>query len=418
MKNKIISSLFKNVYLVLFISVVFSCGSNNSTIKPPVTPKQPTYLVDYTKVDSYSNSDIQGVLLVLNFFDINLGLPKEKFTNSVDLYTIRYNTTFEGNKIIASGLVAIPNKSDTFPLLSFQNGTNTQHKKAPSVNYNAEIFQLINVASSAGFIVSVPDYLGFGESKQMFHPYMDKKSTVSSVVDMLKAVQELTDKKDISAKASKDLYLNGYSQGGWATMCVQKALEIEQKGLFNIKASSCGAGPYNLETVLEFVLGRETYNNPYFLAYVFNTMIKMKKADVSILKKILKEPYSNRIVDVFDGVKTADQINRLLSTNVKDIFTDNFIKNYKTSPDFKLVRDFLKNNSVGFWKTAIPTRLYHGTKDVDVPFINSQEAYDEMLKLGVSKETLKLIKIPDSNHTNSAIPTEMMTLRWFLKLKD
>ncbi len=415
MKNKIISSVLKSAYLLLFISIVFSCGSDDP-VELPINPEKPIYLVDYTKVKTCSKNDIKGVLLALNIA-LGANLPGKEFTNGVDLYRIRYNTTFEGKKVVASGIVAIPDKSAVFPLLSFQHGTNVQHEKAPSVNYKNEIFKLINVTSSAGFIISVPDYLGFGESKQMFHPYMNKKSTVNSIIDMLKATEELTNTGDISARASKDLYLNGYSQGGWATMCVQKELETVQKDLFNIKASSCGAGPYNLETVLEFILSNEHYDNPYFLAYVFNTMIKMDKADSELLKKIFKEPFSDRVLDAFDGIKTEKEINKLFTTLVKGLFTKDFIDNYKTSPDFKQVRDFLENNSVGFWKTSIPTRLYHGTEDVDIPLINSQEAYNEMRNLGVSKEMVKLIEIPNSNHGTSIIPTELNTIRWFLELK-
>ncbi len=406
-------SFFRNIYLFLFIIVV-SCNSDEVTTNNPKVKLE--HLVDYEKVKSIDKTQIQSTLAFLNMYNANL--PKNRFTSDVDFYTIKYNTTFEGKKIIASGLVVIPNKSGDFPLLSFQNGTNTEHRNAPSVNYFSENFQLLGLVSSSGFIVSVPDYLGFGASKNMFHPYMDKKSTVSSVVDMLKAVKELTSNDEIKAKANKDLYLNGYSQGGWATMCVQKALETDNQNLFNLKASSCGAGPYNLEIVLDFALQKQTYNNPYFLAYVFQTMIKMNKIDKTDVEKILKKPYSDRIYTLFDGNKTGNDINNLLSTNVKDIFTDNFLKDYKTSDDFKKVRLFLKNNSVGFWKTSVPTKLFHGNTDEDVPLANSEEAYQEMLKLGVEKENLEFYKIPNSNHYQAFIPSEIATLQWFLYLTE
>jgi hypothetical protein len=44
----------------------------------------------------------------------------------------------------------------------------------------------------------MPDYLGFGSSDNMFHPYLHKESTVQTVLDMLRAVDELASIKNIS----------------------------------------------------------------------------------------------------------------------------------------------------------------------------------------------------------------------------
>ncbi len=412
MKNKVFYKSVLTVFISLFL---FSCNSDKEDVAPP--KEENIYLVDFRKVDKVKKYEIVVMANVLKAkgFDISF---IDKIAHSVDTYVIEYNTTFQKKKIVASGLVLIPKGDKKFPLLSFQNGTNVKHSNAPSVDYKSDGFRMFNLMASTGFVISIPDYLGFGASEQMYHPYLHKKSTVQSMVDMLKAVKELANEDKVSAKLSKDVYLSGYSQGGWATMCLQKALDQDYSSEFNVKASSCGAGPYNLQTVVKTVLKEQNYHNPYFLAYVFNTMYKMGVIDQEVLGKVLNAPYAEKIPNLFDGIKSGGEINSELSSNVAELFTDSFIKNYETSDDFKLIRDFLTENSVGFWKTTIPTKLFHGQKDNDIPFATSQEASEEMKKLGVSDDILQLVPISDKGHSGAFLPTEIAALEWFLNLKN
>ncbi len=413
MKNTL---AYKNLLLILILFSAFSCDLFKG--KEPDKPEEKvSYLVDYKKVDEHKKSTLilTATAIDLLFEDVNISFI-EDITNDIEVYTIRYNTIFKEEKIVASGLVIVPKSDKKFPIVSLQNGTNVEHSKAPTVNYKDNMFQFLNIIASTGFIVAMPDYLGFGASEQITHPYLDKESTVQSITDMLKAVKELT-KSKISTKSSKDLYITGYSQGGWSTMCLQKSLELQNPDMFNLVASSCGGGPYNLEVVTKFVLSKEDYEMPYFLAYVFNTMIEMGKIDQATIDKVVKEPYADKIKTLFDGVRTGGEINAELSKSVKDFLTEDFIENYETSPDFKVIRDELQRNSVGFWKTSVPTKLFHGTVDTYVPFATSQEAYDKMIELGVKESNIELISIPDEDHSGAIVATEIATVEWFLELK-
>ncbi len=410
-------STYKNVLLILILFSAFSCDLFKGK-EPDKPEEQDSYLVDFKKIDEQQKSNVILTARAIDilFKDVDISFVKD-IANDVEAYTIRYNTVFKEEKIIASGLVIVPKSDKKFPLVSLQNGTNVEHKRAPTVNYKEDsMLKLINIIASTGFVVAMPDYLGFGASEQIMHPYLDKESTVQSIIDMLKAVKELTRGK-IRAKLNNDLYITGYSQGGWSTLCLQKALELQNPEMFNLVASSCGSGPYTLETVMDFVLSQETYEMPYYLAYVFSTMVQTGKIDQAIIDKIVKEPYADKITTLFDGIRTGGEINGELSKNVKEFFTEDFIENYKTSPDFKIIRDELRRNSVGFWKTSIPTKLFHGTADTDVPFATSQEAYDRMIELGTKKSAIELISIPNQDHSEAVIETEVATAEWFLELK-
>ena len=162
--------------------------------------------------------------------------------SGVNVYAVTYNTEFMGEPVVASGLICAPTTPGTYPILSFQNGTNTLHSAAPTADPQNLGYQMIEYVASAGYVVIMPDYLGFGASSAMVHPYLHKESTVQAVLDMLRAVAEFDDDvaKDISV--TTDCYLLGYSQGGWATMALLRAIDEDYSSEFTVKAASCGAG--------------------------------------------------------------------------------------------------------------------------------------------------------------------------------
>ncbi|MDX1285347.1 MAG: hypothetical protein R3182_10050, partial [Draconibacterium sp.] len=143
-----------------------------------------SYLVSYDQYKSYLPDFIEAAMDLFSNEYPELELVKNKVDNGVIIYKITYNTTFNGESKLASGLVCVPSGTGTYPILSYQNGTNTLHNNAPSVNPDNELYLLLEFMASTGFIVSIPDYLGFGVADDMFHPYLHKESTVQSVTDM------------------------------------------------------------------------------------------------------------------------------------------------------------------------------------------------------------------------------------------
>ncbi len=336
--------------------------------------------------------------------------------HSVSVYTITYSTTFKGEPVTASGLVAIPTTNGIqFPVISFQNGTNTLHSMAPSVNPNDELYLMLEFVASTGFIISVPDYLGFGASEDMFHPYLDKESTVQTVVDMLRAVKELVNNY-LYTDMSNDLYITGYSQGGWATMQLQKAIESQYSSEFNLKASACAAGPYDLNYINNYVLDQTTYPMPYFLGYVFNSYINLGYI-TNPASDLFNSPYDIRITSLYDGTHSGDEINAQLTTTVADLFTEDYRNNATTDARYASVISSMSDNSISAWNTTTPTLLLHGTADDFVPFQVSQNIYQDFLSKGVNPDKVTFIPLPDENHTSGVIPAEITAIKWFLDLK-
>ncbi|MDD4108489.1 MAG: alpha/beta hydrolase, partial [Prolixibacteraceae bacterium] len=245
------------------------------------------------------------------------------------------------------------------------------------------------------------------------HPYLDRESTVQSVIDMLMAVKELA--VYIEVDLNDELYLTGYSQGGWTTMQLQKAIEEKYSAEFNLKASAPSAGPYDLGYINEYITGLTTYPMPYFLGYVFDSYDKLD-AMTTPVEEIFREPYASKIPGLYDGSKSGEEINAELTTSVNDLFTAGYLNNYKTDAKYSSLLEALENNSIGAWNTNIPTRIIHGTADEFVPFQISQNIYNEFQEKGINKVTL--IPIPDAGHTDGIIPAGLLSIGWFLELTE
>ena len=85
----------------------------------------------------------------------------------VSYHRLVYTTTYNGKQINASGAIAIPVCPDRSPaIVSYQHGTMFANRDAPSESNSADVFPLFNE-----YIIFIPDYIGYGESKYILHPY-------------------------------------------------------------------------------------------------------------------------------------------------------------------------------------------------------------------------------------------------------
>jgi len=382
-------------------------------------PSESIYFVESIPVTSFSKTYISASITAASFIYPDQSDELQELLTVVEsgvkVYKIIYNTEFQGEQLKASGIVCLPDQAGSYPILSYQNGTNTLHSAAPTVDDENRLFQILEMMGSTGFIIVLPDYLGFGESDDMFHPYMDKESTVQSVMDMLRAVEEMVE-ADENISSNKDLYISGYSQGGWATMCLQKAIETQYSDEFDLKASACGAGPYNLTTINEYVTGLSDYPMPYFLGYIFNSYLELDMT--TMIDDVVQQPYAGLIPTLYDGTKSGDEINDLLTTSIPDLLTADYISNWSTDTKYEDLKGMLEQNSVEAFLTTTPTMLLHGTADKFVPPIVTSNIYADFIAVGASTNLVSLVPLAGETHSSGIIPSGLTSLGWFIRLKQ
>ena len=258
-------------------------------------------------------------------------------------------------------------------------------------------YQLIEFIASMGYVVVIADYPGFGESAQIPHPYLITEPTVRSLVDMLYTVKEIGGSEFPGITFKNEYYLLGYSQGGWATLALHKALEQDYSSDFNLKGSSCGAGPYNILQLLEGMVNKSTYPMPVYLAYILNAYTAYNQF-TNPVSDIFNEPYASRVSSLFTGLLTSAQINNQLTTSISGLINPDFMSGFITSSKYSSVRDALNNNSITAWHSYKPLLFTHGGSDTQVDPASTENMYNAMIQAGTSPDLCKKVIIPDVDH--------------------
>lgn len=413
-KDLWIKGVISNPITILFLlSFLFF----QSCKKYSETPILYTYLNSFEKISTLSQSFISTIYRYQSVEYPEISQLLENSNYDVDVYKITYKTTFRDSGIIASGIVCIPDAPGAFPILSFQNGTNTYYDNAPSVALSNPYFTILQSLAGNGYIMLIPDYIGFGSSEDIVHPYFHKETNNAAIIDMIYAVKELFEYYEGIAVYNETFFLMGYSQGGWATLSVLKEIETNPNLGFNVMATSCGAGAYDLINMANEILQKDTFERPIYLPYYIYSH-QQYGSITDPLEKFFQEPYVSDIPILFNGSYTNSEVSDLLTPVIADLMTPDIIENFNTSEDYQELRDDLAHNSVESWNVTSLLRFYHGNADNTVPINQSQSIYNRFISQGIDAESVKFIELEGLNHDEGVLPWGINTVIWFDQLKN
>lgn len=389
----------------LFLSLVFisSCSEDDKTPKPAV-------LVESTFFQTRTSSELKTYI---NASSLDFDVSALKY--DVDIFKVKYNTTYKGDEIIASGFVILPKTTEQVGMVSFQHGTITAHKDAPTASpLNDTEVILYACLGSAGFIGVVPDYIGFGESKNILHPYYVEEATASCVLDNLKAAKEFASEKNV--KFNQKLFLAGYSQGGYATMAAHKAIEADGLEGFDLKASFPASGGYDVKGMQEYLFAQQTYNQPHYIAYVAMSYQSFYSW-TGTLNEFFSQPYADRIPTLFNGVLGAGEINDQLTSNIPQLINPDLLENIETDQKYGYLVDAFNENSLLDWTPEIKMYMYHGNADTTVPYQNSVSSYNHFIANGASEEVVTFTTLQGADHASGIFPYLENLIPTILSLK-
>lgn len=396
--------------LLAIIVILVSC-------KKEAEEQDYSYYVSSDFATSYSTDYINYILNIVSesYTDINELRPL--VNSDVNVYKLIYGTSVSDNEINASGLVCTPAAPGYYPVLCFQNGTNTMNAYAPSEFVTYTAYQLIEIVASMGYIVVIPDYPGFGESEHIPHPYLIAEPTARSIIDMLFAVNEFVTGELPGIDLKNEYYLLGYSQGGWATLLLHKTMELNYPNDFNLKGSACGAGPYDMNILLEGMINSDYYSMPVYIGYIVYAYSAYDQF-TNPVADILNEPYARILNSLYTGSLTSEQINNQLTTSIPDLLSANFISGYAASPQYESVRQALDNNSIPAWETSIPLYLVHGEEDTDVNPVTTENLFNGMIQAGASPLICIKEIIPGADHGDGVVPGMLKGLLFLKNLRE
>lgn len=273
-----------------------------------------------------------------------------------------------GDPIRVSGRILYPKQGKIKNMIIVSHYTIGSNAEAPSESFSFE-----GIYAALGYVVVIADYIGFGVTKDMVHPYLQANTTARNVIDMAVAARPFLKNRGIVPE-SDEVILVGYSQGGATTMHVQRLLETDEEyaGTFKIKINYAGSGPYDIARTYDYSIEKDKTGIPCAIPMIIQGMSIGMERPLDMFF-FFKEPLLTHYREWLNSKKyTVSQISALIGTNyLSEILTAN--ARDKSNPETARFYQELRKNSIpnNYYPQA-PVYMFHSEDDQTVPFVNSQ----------------------------------------------
>ena len=266
--------------------------------------------------------------------------------------------------------------------------TITSDAEAPSNTLPLEMFITGNT------LTIMPDYLGYGITKNMSHPYLNHDICAINSIDALTAGYDLfNDNGKCGISQDWKLYLAGASQGASNAIAVHKYMDthLEIATKWNFASSNCSSGPYSPVATIDkyYADGKVAY--PVVFPLVMKTMFDSYP---DIMKGFTEEmAYSQNYLAVKAEIDSliagkkhdTSAINQVFIDKVKKVKDSSLAENEiyltdilspamleKESAICKALYQCLeKNDLTKGWTPIHPMKLHYSSLDKVVPQENS-----------------------------------------------
>ena len=353
--------------LATITTVLVACGSDD--------PSRGT-VVAVTETAAVPAAGVDAIVASMPGLDQLIGAPS---SCDVSIEKVVYDTIGpKGGSTKASAGLMIPsgdNCPGPYPVLVYHHGTTVYQAFTMSDPTNGEAGLQMAFFAAHGYVVVMPDYLGYGESTT-YHPYLNAENTAAVSIDALRAARTTLTKKLVATNGK--LFLAGYSQGGHAAMATQRTMERDYPSEFAITAAVDMSGPYALSASFLGAL-----DAPGQGASVFFTMglVGMEKAYGDVYAKpedVFQAPYVTGIETLIPGALSTTELYTLgklplALTGDNGLLTASFVTAYKASADFPARKNVAKSDLLN-WKPVAHLELCGGERDPTVGFANAQGA--------------------------------------------
>jgi len=173
------------------------------------------------------------------------------------MYHLEYETVGGANEATtASAALMVPtglgaNCTGSRPIVLYAHATSTDQSFDMTNTSNGETLFLAAIYASQGYIVVAPNYAGYDTSTLGYTPYLVADQQSKDMIDALMAAR--TALPLASATLTRDngqLFISGYSQGGFVAMATHKAMQ--SLGM-SVTAAAPMSGPYALAAFVDAV---------------------------------------------------------------------------------------------------------------------------------------------------------------------
>ena len=284
--------------------------------------------------------------------------------------------SIDGNwdTITLSGKVMLPAQGKPKRMILVSHYTVCSNGEAPS-----NCFSLEGVLVKLGYGLIIPDYIGYGVTSNMVHPYLVMDLTARNVLDMYLAVRPWLKAVGMEPEYD-DIYLMGYSQGGATTMAVERLIETEYNpymvdDVVNIHRVFAGGGPYDVKATYERFVTTDTAGYPVAVPLVLQGMILGNELNMKVTD--MMQPWLYEHMDEWVNSKkyTSAQINKLIGTKVTHELLTQEAMDQKSEKVAELYKAMTENSIIAQnWEPLSSVYIMHSIDDETVPYTNAVRA--------------------------------------------
>lgn len=290
-----------------------------------------------------------------------------------------------GDSVTLSGLISWPKHKQPKGIILLPHFTIYSDKEAPTEKGTGE-----GKNFQKDFVLIMPDYIGFGATKDRIHPYLDGALTAQNCVDMLLHAKPVLDSLQLGIPTDS-IYIVGFSQGGASAVWILKAIEEKYSDCIHVKKCFAGSGPYDVAVTYD----EGVQDNRILVPVMVPFLVKGTSAAYSLnlsedhfFTPEMKDVYEQ---DIKDKKKTLGQLFvRTLNFQLSHWMTPQGMD--KTDPQTRsLYEGFLRSSLVHYpidslpvnladsvipsWNPRTPMYVFHSTNDNIVPFRCAENLY-------------------------------------------
>jgi predicted dienelactone hydrolase len=245
----------------LLAAMLSACGSDSTTVTPAASTAHGTLAINPPfRIASVDAATFQAQLTAVSGGAQLLQISGNPVCG-VDFYYLNFWTRGAVGEVTeSSGALMVPTGpaptcSGPRPIVLYAHGTQTNKafNIADITNpSNTEGATVAAFFAAQGYIVVAPNYAGYDISTLGYHPFLNASQQSGEMIDALTAAR--TGLPNTFASATKDsgqLFISGYSEGGFVAMATQRAM---QNAGMTVTAAAPMSGPYALEALFDTVL--------------------------------------------------------------------------------------------------------------------------------------------------------------------
>lgn len=329
--------------------------------------------------------------------------------NGILLYRVLYPSVIpeqDNRPITASGLLALPDTGETqLPMVSYQHGTVYGRQEVPSFPEQSTETQLMLAQfAGQGYALIGADYFGMGAIDGP-EGYMVKASHQQATQDMLSASRAVLADLDLAAP---DLYLAGWSQGGFVTMAMLERLEQAGEP---VRAAATASAPVDVFVTLSgfldfprpidadwvtslFILSAFSFENYYAIPGLARSLFTEETYEIA------RKAYEREPVDASE-----------VPTDLRDLIRPEYFE-----PGFFAVSAYgrLAAQTQAYrWVIETPVRNYYGESDEVISIGLGRLAMDYQRAIGAGNPAVEAISTGPTTHRGTFATAVPLWKDWF-----